>query len=85
MAILIRDILEESEKKYADITAVKWLKKKDIEERSYAQMMENVKLIRKGLHAQGFDGKHLAMIGTSSVEWIESYLSIITGDFVAVP
>ena len=34
MGELIRDIIEESEKKYADIIAVKWLKKKEILERS---------------------------------------------------
>lgn len=85
MELLIRDILEKSVKKYSDITAVKWLKKKEILERSYADMMVRVQSIRKGLLAEGFSGKHIALIGTSSVEWIESYLGIITGQTVAVP
>lgn len=85
MEVLIRDILEESEKKYSEITAVKWLKKKEILERSYRELMENVKSVRKGLRAEGFEGKHIALIGTSSVEWMESYLGIITGNTVAVP
>lgn len=83
--MLIRDILEESEKKYAEIKAVKWLKKKEIYERSYRELMENVVKVRKGLLAEGFAGKHIALLGTSSVEWIESYLGIITGKSVAVP
>lgn len=85
MAILIRDILEESEKKYPEITAVKWLDKKEILGRSYSAMMENVVTTRKGLLAEGFSGKHIALIGTSSVQWIESYLAVITGNTVAVP
>ncbi len=85
MGILIRDILEDSVKKFADIKAVKWLKKKDILERSYSELMDNVIAIRKSLLAEGFKGKHISMIGTSSVEWIESYLAIITGNTVAVP
>lgn len=85
MELLIRDILEESEKKYADIAAVKWLKKKEILERSYADLMSNVTAVRKGLLAEGFAGKHIALIGTSSVEWMECYLGIITGRTVAVP
>ena len=85
MELLIRDILEESVKKYSEITAVKWLKKKEILERSYADMMEHVQSVRKGLLAEGFAGKHIALIGTSSVEWIESYLGVITGKTVAVP
>ena len=85
MGILIRDILEDSVKKFADIKAVKWLKKKDILERSYSELMDNVIAIRKSLLAEGFKGKHISLIGTSSVEWIESYLAIITGNTVAVP
>lgn len=85
MGTLIRDILEESEKKFSEISAVKWLKKKEIYEISYRQLMENVRAVRKGLLAEGFQGKHIALIGNSSVEWIESYLGIITGKAVAVP
>ena len=51
MGKLIRDILEDSVKKFADITAVKWLKKKEILERSYSGLMENVIEVRKGLQA----------------------------------
>lgn len=85
MGILIRDMLENSAKNFAPIKAIKWLKKKEIFERSYLELMDNVVAIRKGLQAEGFQGKHIALIGTSSVEWIESYLSIITGNTVAVP
>ena len=47
--------------------------------------MRNVISTRKGLLAEDFAGKHIALIGTSSVEWIESYLGIITGCITAVP
>lgn len=85
MGKLIRDILEESVERFSEITAVKWLKKKEVLERSYRDMMENGVAIRKGMLAGGFQGKHISLIGTSSVEWIESYLGIITGNTVAVP
>jgi long-chain acyl-CoA synthetase len=70
---------------FADIQAVKWLVKKEIHERSYRELVENAEKIRRGLAAEGFAGKHIALIGASSVEWIESYLGIITGKTVAVP
>lgn len=85
MGALIRDILEGSAKKFADITAVRWLKKKEIFERSYRELMENAVAVRKGLLAEGFQWKHISLIGASSVEWMESYLGIITGNTVAVP
>ena len=83
--MLVRNILEESVQKFGEVKAVKWLKKKEISERSYYEIMENAASVRKGLLAEGFEGKHIALIGTSSVEWIESYLGIITGCTTAVP
>jgi long-chain acyl-CoA synthetase len=83
--MLIRDMIEKSAVDFADIKAVKWLAKKEIHERSYRELMENAEKIRRGLDAEGFAGKHIALIGASSVEWIESYLGIITGRTVAVP
>lgn len=85
MGTLIRDIVEESAEKFADIPAVKWLNKKEIAQRSYRELMEQVVLVRKGLVAEGFAGAHISLIGTSSVAWIESYLGLVTGDAVAVP
>ena len=83
--MLIRNILEESARKFDEVKAVKWLNKKEIMERSYGELMENAVATRKGLLAEGFEGKHIALIGTSSVEWMESYLGIITGCTTAVP
>lgn len=85
MGELIRDIIEESGKKFAEYDAVKWLNKKEIVSRSYASLLENIVSVRKALVTEGYAGKHIAMIGTSSVEWVESYLGIITGQSVAVP
>ena len=83
--MLIRTILEESAQKFGGVKAVKWLSRKEVLARSYLEMMEHVVSVRKGLLAEGFAGKHIALIGSSSVEWIESYLGIITGNTVAVP
>lgn len=85
MEKLILDILAESEKKFSEIAAVKWLKKKEIYELNYREIMEHVRAVRRGLLAEGFEGKHIALIGGSSAEWIESYLGVITGRTVAVP
>lgn len=85
MTELIRDILEASVEQNAEITAVRWLQKKEVLGITYREMMDDVISIRKGLKAEGFTGAHLALIGTSSLEWIESYLAIITGKTVAVP
>ena len=65
--MLIRNILEESVQKFGEVKAVKWLNRKEVLERSYSEMLRNVISIRKGLLAEDFAGKHIALIGISSV------------------
>ena len=72
--MLIENILEESVQKFGEVKAVKIFNRKEVLEKSYSEMMKNVISTRKGLLAEEFEGKHIALIGTSSVEWIESYL-----------
>ena len=81
----IREIWDNSVNNFAELPAVKWLEKKDIKARSYKELNDDIIAIRKGLKAEGFDGVHISLIGTSSVSWIEAYLGITTGNNVAVP
>ena len=81
----IRTIWDKSINDFADLPAVRWLDKKAVQEISYKKLNKEVVSIRKGLRQEGFSKKHIALIGVSSVYWIESYLAITTGDNVAVP
>ena len=81
----IREIWDTACTAYAGLSAVRWLEKKEIKERSYSGLDEDIRAIRKGLTASGFTDAHIALIGTASVEWIGSYLGITTGANVAVP
>ena len=81
----IRTLWEHCRNDYKGLAAIRWLDKKDIKEISYTELDEAVTAIRKGLRKEGLSKKHIALIGTSSVYWIESYLGITTGDNVAVP
>ena len=81
----IRELWDTALQNYAEVTAVKWLEKKEIRERSYKDLGADIALLRKGMQAEGFSGAHISLIGTSSVEWIGSYLGITTGQNVAVP
>ncbi len=81
----IREILDTAVHSYKALPAVRWLEKKEICERSYEKLGEDVEAIRQGLAAEGFKGSHIALIGTSSLCWIEAYLGITTGENVAVP
>ncbi len=85
MSDLIRKVMEDSCSEFADYSAVKWLIKKEIQERKYSELFVNLTSIRKGLVTEGFEGKHIAFIGGSSVWWIEAYLGTVTGRMTAVP
>ena len=83
--MLIRDMMENSADRFSDIEAVMWLQRKEVLSRTYRKLMDNIGSIRYSLLEQGYRGTHLALIGTSSVEWIETYLGIVTGPMTAVP
>ena len=81
----IRTIWDEAVSNYSSLTALKWLEKKEIHEKTYAEIDRIAKNVRTTLEELGYAGEHIALIGTSSPEWIESYLGIVTGVNVAVP
>lgn len=64
---------------------MRWLEKKNVKERSYRELGEGIAAVRSGLAEEGFHKDHIALIGTSSVEWVTAYFAITTGDNVAVP
>ena len=85
MSMLIGEILDNSVREHRDVTAVQWLEKREVYGESYGELWERIGRIRRGLQGKEMKGKHIALIGSSSPEWIESYLAVITGGSVAVP
>ena len=81
----IRSLWDKCKNDHAGLPAVRWLEKKDVREISYTDLDKAVTAVRKGLCAEGFSKQHIALIGSSSVYWIQTYLGITTGDNVAVP
>lgn len=81
----IRTLWDNTAESFGDLPAVRWLNKKDINEISYGKLNNLITEIRCGLASTGFAGDHIALIGESSVQWIASYLAIVTGNNVAVP
>ena len=81
----IGELLNHALKSYADLPAVRWLKKKEVMERSYRELGEYISAVRNGLAKEGFHGDHIALIGTSSIEWVTAYFAVTTGENVAVP
>ena len=82
---IIARLLEDTVAKYPDYPAVRWIVKKQIPEKLYRELDEDRNKIASALLKNGFEGKQVAMIGTSSYEWIASYLGIVSTKITAVP
>ena len=83
--MLIRDIIDRAGREYTPYTAIRWIEKKEIKEINYSDLEADIRAVRKGIRAAGFEGEHIALIGTNSLEWMESYMAVVTGKTTAIP
>lgn len=81
----LRTLWDNTANSFGDLPAVRWLDKKTVCETTYGKLGDMVQSIRQGLASTGFTDAHIALIGESSLQWIASYLAIVTGTNVAVP
>ncbi|MDO4538925.1 MAG: class I adenylate-forming enzyme family protein [Coriobacteriales bacterium] len=82
---IIVELLESSVAKYPDYAAVRWTEKRKVQERSYRELNADKNKVTSALLKRGFEGKQVAMIGTSAYEWIATWLGIVSGKMTAVP
>lgn len=85
----IRDLkvlVERSAKLYGDSVAFEQIvSKTETETVSFNQLLERTNAIGTQLISMGLKGKHIAVVGENSIEWLEAYFSIVNGVGVAVP
>lgn len=82
---IIGSIIDKSAASFPDVAAVRWLIKKEVFEKDYKTLNLDRKKVWNALLKRGFEGSHLALIGTSAYPWIVSYLGVVSGNCVAVP
>lgn len=81
----IKNIVDYSAKSFADMTAFKYIEGKEIIEKKYSDVKNDSEAVSRVLDSFGLIKKHIAIIGTSSYEWVISYLGIVDSGSVAVP
>ena len=82
---IIVELVENTAAKIPDSAAVRWIVKKVIKEKTYRELYEDKNKVAGALLRLGFEGKQAALIGTSSYEWVASYLGIVSTKITAVP
>ena len=82
----IRDIIVRSAEKYGTDDAVRYKKSRnEIESKTYNRLKEDSEKFSAVLKELGESGKHIALTGMTSYEWIVAYLGITNSTSVAVP
>ena len=83
---LLYQILDHAARHYPDKTAYRQIESRTEEsEITFSEMRRRVDCLRAALVARGFSGKHIAVFGETSYEWITAYLAVMSGVGVCVP
>ncbi len=81
----LRDIVKYSAEHYGEQAAYRYKVKKEIEDKSYNDVNRNSMAISRMMEDLGMKGKHVAIIGTTTYQWIISYFGVVNSASVAVP
>ncbi|MBQ9141625.1 MAG: AMP-binding protein [Lachnospiraceae bacterium] len=81
----LRDIVKYSAQTYGEQAAYRYKVKKEIEEKTYNDVNRDSMAISRAVEALGMKGKHIAILGTTSYQWIMTYFGVVNSASVAVP
>lgn len=81
----LRDIIRHGAEAYGEQTAFRYKVKKDIVDKSYRDLNRDSMAVSRMVEAMDMKGKHIALIGTTTYQWIASYFGIVGSGSVAVP
>ena len=73
------------EKAYGSRVAYRYLVDDLIVDKTFAQLAHDVKAIASWIVKEGYSGKHIAIIGSTSYSWISTFLGIVCSANVVVP
>lgn len=82
----IREIMVQSGEKFRDVDAIRYKKgKNEIICKTYGELCTDLEKFSKVLDKLGVQGKHIAVTGATTYEWVVAYLGITCSGSVAVP
>lgn len=81
----LQDVIEHSAVSYGKQAAYRYKVKKEIVDKTYENVKQDSMAVSRMLEKFGMVGKHIALIGTTTYEWIVSFFGITNSGSVAVP
>ena len=81
----LREIVKFSAQTYGEQAAYRYKVKKEVEDKTYNDVNRDSMAISRAIEALGMKGKHIAILGTTSYQWIMTYFGVTNSASVAVP
>lgn len=81
----LQDVITYSAVSYGKQAAYRYKVKKEIVDRTYEDVKRDSMAVSRMLDAFGMTGKHIALLGATTYEWIVSFFGITNSGSVAVP
>lgn len=81
----LKELVNDSAKLYGSRDAYRYIKGKNTVTKSFENVRDDSMAFSNSLKKLGLLGKHIAVIGSTSYEWIITYLGTVNGNSVIVP
>lgn len=81
----LRDIVKYSALNYGEQAAYRYKVKKEVVDKTFNQVNKDTMAISRMVESFGLKGKHIAIIGTTTYQWIVTYFGVTGSASVAVP
>ena len=81
----LQDVLVHSAASYGTQTAYRYKVKKEIVDKTYEEVKRDSMAVSRMVDHFGMTGKHIAILGTTTYQWIVSFFGVTNSGSVAVP
>lgn len=81
----LKELVADAARKYGDCDAYRYKKNKEIVSKTYNDLLADTQAFSRALDAMGLLGKHVAVVGASSYEWVVTYFGTVNSGGVIVP
>lgn len=81
----LRELIAYCGEKHADKIAFHWLEQKNEKVKTYSDVKDDIAALGEYFLDKGYKGKHIAVIGENSYNWIITYFATVNSGNVIVP
>ena len=85
MLVDLQEYIKEIEKAYGDRDAYRYIVEDSVVSKTFRELKKDVNAVASWFVKKGFQGKHVAIIGSTSYHWVTAFLGIACSSNVVIP